>query len=65
MTISESNKIRVVFLVFYYEAWDALAGIHDLMRASSKFEVTVISIPRRFSSEAPFAEEDEVSHYKD
>ena len=65
MTISESNKIRVVFLVFYYEAWDALAGIYELMRADSQFDVTVISIPRRFSSEAPFAEEDEVSHYFD
>ena len=63
--IPESNKIRVVFLVFYYEAWDALAGIYELMRADSQFDVTVISIPRRFSSEAPFAEEDEVSHYFD
>jgi len=65
MMIPESNKIRVVFLVFYYEAWDALAGIYELMRAESQFDVTVISIPRRFSSEAPFAEEDEVSHYFD
>jgi hypothetical protein len=65
MTNSEGGQIRVVFLVFYYEAWDALAGIHDLMRTSSQFDVTVISIPRRFSSEAPFAEEDEVSHYFD
>ena len=63
--IPESNKIRVVFLVFYYEAWDALAGIYELIRADSQFDVTVISIPRRFSSEAPFAEEDEVSHYFD
>ena len=65
MTNSEGGQIRVVFLVFYYEAWDALAGIYDLMRTSSQFDVTVISIPRRFSSEAPFAEEDEVSHYFD
>jgi len=65
MTNSEGGQIRVVFLVFYYEAWDALAGIHGLMRANSGFDVTVISIPRRFSSEAPFAEEEEVSHYFD
>jgi hypothetical protein len=57
MTSPEPKQIKVVFLVFYHEAWDALAGIHDLMAADSKFEVTVISIPRRFSLEAGFGEE--------
>ena len=65
MTASDSMKIRVVFLVFYFEAWDSLAGIYSLMAEDSRFEVTVISIPRRFSAEADFAEEDEVSHYFD
>ena len=65
MTSPEPKQIKVVFLVFYHEAWDALAGIHDLMAADSKFEVTVISIPRRFSLEAGFGEESEVSAYFD
>lgn len=65
MTSPEPKQIKVVFLVFYHEAWDALAGIHALMAADSKFEVTVISIPRRFSLEAGFGEESEVSAYFD
>ena len=65
MASTDSMKIRVVFLVFYFEAWDSLAGIYSLMAQDPRFEVTVISIPRRFSSEAEFAEEDEVSHYFD
>jgi len=65
MTSPEPTKIKVVFLVFYYEAWDSLAGIYDLMAADSQYQVTVISIPRRFSLEAGFGEEDEVSAYFD
>jgi hypothetical protein len=65
MTSVESTRIRVVFLVFYFEAWDALAGIHELMKADSQFDVTVISIPRRFSVDAPFGEEAEVSAFFD
>lgn len=65
MTSQEPRKIRVVFLVFYYEAWDSLAGVHDLMVSNGEFEVTVISIPRRFSLEAGFGEESEVSAYFD
>ena len=65
MTSQVPNKIKVVFLVFYYEAWDSLSGIHDLMVANNEFEVTVISIPRRFSLEAGFVEEPEVSAYFD
>ncbi|MSY62912.1 MAG: hypothetical protein F2662_02045, partial [Actinobacteria bacterium] len=63
MTSQEPKKIKVVFLVFYYEAWDSLAGIHELMLSDSQFDVTVISIPRRFSLEAGFGEESEVSAY--
>ena len=65
MTSPEPTKIKVVFLVFYYEAWDSLAGIHDLMLSDTQFDVSVISIPRRFSLEAGFGEEDEVSAYFD
>jgi len=65
MNSPEPKKIKVVFLVFYYEAWDSLAGIHYLMLSDAKFDVSVISIPRRFSLEAGFGEEDEVSAYFD
>ena len=65
MNSPEPTKIKVVFLVFYYEAWDSLAGIHDLVLSDTQFDVSVISIPRRFSLEAGFGEEDEVSAYFD
>ena len=62
MTTSE-RRVRVVFLTFYFEAWDALADIYEQMESDSRFDVTVISIPRRFSKENPFAEEDRVSEF--
>ena len=66
MTSGEAQKrIRVIFLTFYFEAWDALADIHDQMLADSRFDLKVISIPRRFSSEAEFAEEDQVDEFFD
>ncbi len=60
-----TKPIRVVFLTFYIEAWDALADVHAQMLEDSRFEVTVASIPRRFSKDQPFAEEDKVSEFFD
>lgn len=55
--------IKVVFLTFYFEAWDALADIHSQMLADPRFDVTVISIPRRFVKDEPFGGEDRVSEF--
>ena len=63
--MTESPRIRVVFLTFYYEAWDALADVHAIMLADPRFEVTVISIPRRFTGDSGFAEEEDVSAFFD
>ena len=60
---SSAPRIKVVFLTFYFEAWDALADIHELMLADKRFDVTVISIPRRFRAEEPFANEEKVSEF--
>jgi hypothetical protein len=60
-----ARPIRVVFLTFYYEAWDALADVHTLMAADSRFDVTVATIARRFTGDSGFAEEDDVSAYFD
>lgn len=57
--------IKVVFLTFYFEAWDALADIYERMAADSRFETKVISIPRRFSKDEPFGNEDQVSGFFD
>ena len=59
------SPIRVVFLTFYFEAWDALAGIHAEMLKSDLFDVKVISIPRRFRKDEPFHDEDLVSGFLD
>ena len=61
----QSERIKVVFLTFYFEAWDALADIHDQMLADPRFEVTVVSIPRRFINTPVYSEEDLVSAYLD
>ena len=60
---SAGHRIKVVFLTFYFEAWDALADVHSLMLADDRFEVTVVSIPRRFRADEPFANEDKVSEF--
>jgi len=58
-----SSPIKVVFLTFYFEAWDALADVHSQMLNDERFDVTVISIPRRFRQEEPFTDEDKVSAF--
>lgn len=57
--------IKVVFLTFYFEAWDALADVYTQMAADSRFDARVISIPRRFSKDEPFGKEDQVSAFFD
>jgi hypothetical protein len=51
---AQGGPIKVIFLTFYYEAWDALAGIYELMRADSRFDVTVVAISRKLTGEAGF-----------
>lgn len=62
---SFDRPIKVVFLTFYFEAWDALAQVYEQMTGDERFETTVISIPRRFTKDSPFAEEDRVSAFLD
>ncbi|MFM5952182.1 MAG: hypothetical protein ACKOOE_06300 [Micrococcales bacterium] len=64
MTAS-NEPIKVVFLTFYFEAWDALADIHSKMVADDRFETKVVSIPRRFSKDEPFGKEEQVSAFLD
>lgn len=60
-----SKPIRVVFLSFYFEAWDALADIYRLMLADERFDPIVISIPRRLTGETEYSGEDRVSEFYD
>jgi hypothetical protein len=58
-------KKRVVFLTFYFEAWDSLAEIHRLMLADPRFEVQVVAIDRKLTGDAGFGGADEVSAFFD
>ena len=62
---TNQNRIKVVFLTFYFEAWDALDDIHSQMLSDKRFDVTVISIPRRFRADEPFSQEEKVSEFLD
>ena len=60
-----NERIKVVFLTFYFEAWDALADVFAIMKSDERFEAKVVSIPRRFSKDEPFGKEDQVSAFFD
>ena len=47
-------RIKVVFLTFYYEAWDALAGVYELMLADPRFDVKVVAISRKLTGQQGF-----------
>lgn len=61
--MNSRRPIRVVFLSFYFEAWDALADIYWQMLADQRFEPIVISIPRRLTGEVEYSGEDRVSEF--
>lgn len=63
--MNQSRPIRVVFLSFYFEAWDALADIYRQMLADPRFEPIVISIPRRLTGETNYSGEQRVSEFYD
>jgi hypothetical protein len=57
--------IKVVFLTFYYEAWDSLAGIYELMRTDSRFDVQVVAVSRKLTGGAGFDDAAGVSQFFD
>ena len=57
------RPIRVVFLVFYVEAWDSLDGIYRRMLADPRFDPTVISIPRKLTGYEDFTDEPLISAF--
>ena len=57
------RKIRAVFLTFYYEAWDALSGVYELMLADARFEVQVVAISRKLTGQQGFDDAAGVSEF--
>lgn len=58
-----ARPIRVVFLVFYVEAWDSLDGIYQQMLTDPRFDPLVITIPRKLTGYADFTDEPVVSAF--
>lgn len=58
-----AKRIRVVFLVLYFEAWDSLAETWRLMNEDDRFETIVISIPRRLTGDDSYHDEAKVSQF--
>lgn len=52
------QPIRVVFLGLYFEAWDALDEIYQLMLEDENFEPIVISLPRKLTGQLKYADEE-------
>jgi hypothetical protein len=57
------KRIKVVFLVLYFEAWDSLAEVYRLMLNDERFEPTVISIPRKLTGDETYHDEAKVSEF--
>ncbi|MFM1995561.1 MAG: hypothetical protein RLZZ610_1078 [Actinomycetota bacterium] len=52
------KPIRVVFLGMYFEAWDALDEVYQLMLADDRFDPVVISLPRKLTGQLRYADEE-------
>jgi hypothetical protein len=52
------KPIRVVFLGMYFEAWDALDEVYQLMDKDDRFEPVVISLPRKLTGQLRYADEE-------
>lgn len=57
------RPIRVIFLVFYFEAWDSLDEIYRRMLADDRFDPLVVTIPRKLTGYDTFTDEPLVSAY--
>ena len=55
--------IRVAFLTFYFEAWEALAQIWQDMVEDERFEPVVITVPRKLTGDTQYTDESKVHEY--
>ncbi len=60
-----AKPIKVIFLTFYFEAWDAFDAIYKQMKADSRFDPMVITMPRKLTGYEKFRDEELVSSYLD
>lgn len=58
-----TTPIRVVFLLFYFEAWDSLDEVYRRMAADPGFDPIVVTIPRKLTGDEDFGDEHKVSAF--
>lgn len=56
-------RLRVVFLLFYTEAWDAFDGVYRAMRNDPRFEPIVVAIPRKLTGYEQWGDLDRVCEF--
>ncbi len=52
------DPIKVVFLGLYFESWDALDEIYQIMAKDPRFEPVVVSMPRKLTGQLAYAQEE-------
>lgn len=57
------RPVRVVFLVFYVEAWDSLDEVYRRMLRDPRFDPVVITIPRKLTGYEDFTDEPLISAF--
>jgi hypothetical protein len=57
------KPIRVVFLGLYFEAWDSLDQIYQLMLQDNRFDPVVISLPRKLTGQLIYADEQKAHEF--
>lgn len=55
------QPIKVIFLGLYFEAWDSLEEIYQIMANDSRFDPVVVSMPRKLTGQLAYSQE-EKSH---
>lgn len=58
-------RLRVVFLLFYTEAWDAFDGTYRAMLADPRFEPIVVAIPRKLTGYQQWGDLERVGAFLD
>lgn len=56
-------RLRVVFLLFYTEAWDAFDGVYRAMLQDPRFEPLVVAIPRKLTGYEQWGDLDRVCEF--
>jgi hypothetical protein len=60
---TQQGTIRVLFLVLFFEAWDALEATYLAMQADPRFEPKIAVLPRKLTGQAEWGQVDEALEF--